>query len=304
MNHLQHPAGESAIECRGLTKDYGSGHGIFDLDLRIQSGECFGFVGPNGSGKTTTIRLLMDLVRPTRGEASIFGLDTHHHAHELKARIGYLPGELPQFQGMSAAHVVGLMAGLRGEVSEERIHRLSERLDLDLSRKYRDLSHGQKQKVMLVQAFMHQPDVLILDEPTLGLDPLMQREVRDLITESTQAGATVLLSSHVLSEVEAVCHRIGLVREGRLVRLGTLEELRTIRTHRIEALMHEPGDFTTVRSVPGVDDAAFDGVRVSCSVHGSIRPLVEWLDQHGVEELDSRELSLEEVFFSEYQGAG
>src|SRR5665647_581710 len=186
-----------AVVCAGLTKDYGQGHGVFDLDLGIARGEVFGFIGPNGAGKTTAIRLLMDLIRPDRGAATLLGLDARRDSLAIKRRVGYLPGELPQFPGVSAGYVIGLLAGLRGGVEPERIRALADRLDLDLGRKFSDLSHGNKQKVGLVQAFMHEPDLLILDEPTLGLDPLMQREFRTLVEESVAAGATVLLSSHV-----------------------------------------------------------------------------------------------------------
>src|SRR5512139_1533287 len=230
-------AQDSAIVCAGLTKDYGHGRGLFDLDLEVHAGEIFGFIGPNGAGKTTTIRLLMDLVRPDRGSARLLGLDARRDSLEIKRRVGYLPGELPRFPGVSAGHVVGLLAGLRGGVDPEYVNALAERLELDLRQKYDKLSHGNKQKVGLVQAFMHLPELLILDEPTLGLDPLMQREFRDLVQESVAAGATVLLSSHVLAEVEAVCDRIGLIRSGHLLRVGSLEELREVRVHRLEAIV-------------------------------------------------------------------
>ena len=232
----------AAVVCQGLTKDYGQGHGVFDLDLSIARGEVFGFVGPNGAGKTTTIRLLMDLIRPDRGTATVLGLDSRRDSREIKRRVGYLPGELPQYPGVSAGYVIGLLAGLRGDVDSARIAALAQRLDLDLGQRYQSLSHGNKQKVLLVQAFMHDPQVLILDEPTLGLDPLMQREFRALVDEARSRGATVLLSSHVLGEVELICDRIGLIREGHLLRVGSMEQLRTVRAHRVEALVRQPGD--------------------------------------------------------------
>ncbi len=231
-----HPAlAQSAIWCRGLTKDYGAGHGLFDLDLEVRRGEVFGFIGANGAGKTTTMRLIMDLIRPDRGSVSVLGLDARRDSLEVKRRVGYLTGELPQYPGVTAARVVGLLAGLRGGVDPGRIDALADRLQLDLGRRFSELSHGNKQKVGLVTAFMHEPELLILDEPTLGLDPLMQREVRGLIEEAVQGGATCMISSHVLAEIELVCNRIGLIREGHLVRVGTLEELRSLRVHRIEA---------------------------------------------------------------------
>jgi ABC-2 type transport system ATP-binding protein len=291
---------DATISCRGLTRDYGSGRGVFDLDLEVRRGEVFGFIGANGAGKTTTIRLLMDLIRPDRGSAEVLGLDAHRDSLALKRRIGYLPGELPRYPGMSAARVLGLLSGLRGDVDPSAITELAERLDLDLRQRYDDLSHGNKQKVGLVQAFMHRPDLLLLDEPTLGLDPLMQREFRALVADAVASGATVLLSSHVLPEVELICHRIGLIRAGHLFRVGTLEELRDVRAHRVEAVCRRPGDVAELALLPGVEDARIDDARVTCTVHGPVGALLGWLVAHDVQELDSRELSLEEVFLSEF----
>ena len=291
---------DAAVVCAGLTKDYGQGRGVFGLDLAIGRGEVFGFVGPNGAGKTTTVRLLMDLVRPDRGTATILGRDSRRESLSVKRDVGFLPGELPQFPGVSAGYVIGLFAGLRGGVAPARIEALAERLQLDLGARYEKLSHGNKQKVHLIQAFMHSPPLLILDEPTLGLDPLMQREFRALIGEAVADGATVLLSSHMLAEVELICSRIGLIREGHLLRVGTMEQLRTVRAHRVEAIAHDRRDVADLARIPGVFDAEVDGERVCCTVRGSVRPLLAWLSAGDVVELDSRELSLEEVFLSEY----
>jgi ABC-2 type transport system ATP-binding protein len=300
MGNREATAREAAISCRDLTRDYGEGRGLFDLDLEVRRGEVFGFVGENGAGKTTTIRLLMDLIRPDRGTATVLGLDARRDSLALKRRIGYLPGELPRYPGMSAARVLGLLAGLRGDVDPARITGLADRLGLDLRQRYDDLSHGNKQKVGLVQAFMHRPELLLLDEPTLGLDPLMQREFRALVAEAAEGGATVLLSSHVLPEVELICHRIGLIRAGHLLRVGTLEELRDVRAHQVEAICRHPADLASLARLPGVEDAGIDGERVTCTVHGPVGPLLDWLVEAGVVELDSRELSLEEVFLSEF----
>jgi ABC-2 type transport system ATP-binding protein len=296
-------SGEAVIACRGLTKDYGDGHGLFDLDLLVSPGEVFGFIGPNGAGKTTTIRLLMDLIRPDRGSARVLGLDSRRQSLEVKRRVGYLPGELPQFPGVTAGHVIGLLAGLRGGIAPGRIESLAERLELDLSRTYQDLTHGNKQKVGLVQAFMHDPDLLLLDEPTLGLDPLMQREVRGMLAEAAVGGATVLLSSHVLSEVELVCGQIGLIRDGHLLRVGSLEELRSTRVHHIEAIVPGVADVERLAAIPGVSDPRVAGQLVSCSVHGPVSPLLSWLAECDALEIDSRELSLEEVFLTEFGSA-
>jgi ABC-2 type transport system ATP-binding protein len=291
----------SAIVCAGLTKDYGGGHGVFDLDLTVQSGETFGFIGPNGAGKTTTIRLLMDLIRPDRGGATLLGMDARRDSLAIKRKVGYLPGELVRFPGVTAGYVIGLLAGLRGGVDPARIAELAERFELDLGRKYEDLSHGNKQKVGLIQAFMHRPELLILDEPTLGLDPLMQREFRRLVKASVADGATVFLSSHVLPEVELVCDRVGLIRDGRLRRVGTLNDLRALRIHRVEAVFNGQLTAAELGRVPGVTDPRVDDHHLSCGVQGSVAPLLRVLSAAAVVELDSHELSLEEVFLGEFE---
>jgi ABC-2 type transport system ATP-binding protein len=292
-----------AVHCSALTKDYGNGRGIFDLDLTVGAGEVFGFIGPNGAGKTTTIRLLMDLIRPDRGTAAVFGLDSQVDTLAVKRLVGYLPGEKPSFPGATAGYVIGLLAEMRGSVDMSRVSSLADRLELDVSSRYEDLSHGNKQKVGLIQAFMHQPELLILDEPTLGLDPLMQRRFRQLVIESVAKGATVFLSSHVLSEVEQICNRIGLIREGRLVRVGTLDELREMRTHRISAVFEGSLRSTDVESLPGVSEVRLEDHHLTCSVRGDVSPLLQTLVDARVVEVDSRELTLEEIFISEYETA-
>ncbi len=294
--------GTPAITCSGLTKDYGQGHGIFGLDLTVGRGGTFGFIGPNGAGKTTTIRLLMDLVRPTRGRAEVLGLDAVRDSLAIKRRVGYLPGELVQFPGVSAGYVIGMLAGLRGGVDPERISALAGRFEIDLGRKYETLSHGNKQKVGLIQAFMHEPELLILDEPAIGLDPLMQREFHLLVQESVARGATVFLSSHVLSEVELICDRMGLIRDGRLLRVGTLADFRALRIHRIEAVFTGHLTAADLAHVPGVTEPKVEDHLATCAVRGSVAPLLTALSAAGVTELDSHELSLEEVFLAEFEG--
>ncbi len=290
----------SAIVCAQVTKDYGRGRGVFELDLEVRRGEVFGFIGPNGAGKTTTIRVLMDLVRPDRGHVHVLGMDARRDSLAIKRKVGYLPGELAQFPGVTAAYVIGLLAGLRGGVDGARIKLLADRFELDVGRKYEELSHGNKQKVALVQAFMHKPELLILDEPTLGLDPLMQREFRGLVRETVNAGATVFLSSHVLSEVQQVCDRVGLIRAGRLAQVGSLEQLRALRSHRVEARIERAVEERAVRAVPGVTDTTIEDHMVRCTVEGPMAPLLHVLDSAGIIELDSHERSLEEVFFAQY----
>ncbi|MGE5131783.1 MAG: ABC transporter ATP-binding protein [Gemmatimonadota bacterium] len=294
--------GPPAIVCEGLTKDYGGGRGVFGLDLTVARGEVFGFIGPNGAGKTTTIRLLMDLIRPTRGRAAVLGLDAAAGSRAIKRRAGYLPGELPQFPGVSAGYIIGMLAGLRGGVDPRRISALAERFQLDLSRKYDDLSHGNKQKVGLIQAFMHEPDLLVLDEPTIGLDPLMQREFRGLVQESAARGGTIFLSSHVLSEVELICDRIGLIRSGRLLQVGSLADFRALRIHRVEAVFTGQLSEADLGQIPGVSEPHVEDHHLTCAVRGPVAPLLASLFTAGVIELDSHELSLEEVFLAEFEG--
>lgn len=290
----------AAIVTQGLTKDYGQSRGIFDLDLEVKAGEVLGFIGPNGAGKTTTIRLLMDFARPTRGSAAILGLDTRRDAVAIKRQVGFLPGELPLYPGARAADIIGLLAAMRGGVDEGAVRSLATRLQLDLGRRYRELSHGNKQKLWLVQAFMHRPRVLILDEPTLGLDPLIQAEFRDMVLEAVRDGATVFLSSHVLSEVQSLCSRIAIVSAGHLLRIGTLEQLRELRVHRIDAIFERDLDVKKLDTVPGLADVALSDHHLHCTVHGPFEPLLEALVGAGVVELDSEEMSLEEVFLATY----
>src|SRR5438309_2021239 len=210
----------AAIETRVLTKDFGAQRGLFDLDLEVEEGEVFGYLGPNGAGKTTTIRMLMGLIHPSRGSASIFGLNCQSQAVEVKRHVGYVPGELPQFGGLRGSEIVAYLAGLRGGVDAARVTAIAQRLELDLGRRYREYSRGNKQKLGLLVAFMHRPSLLILDEPTASLDPLNQQTFYDLLSESRQDGATIFLSSHVLSEVEHVCDHVGIIRRGRLVSIA------------------------------------------------------------------------------------
>jgi ABC-2 type transport system ATP-binding protein len=289
-----------AVRAQGLTKDYGSGQGVFDLDLEVRPGEVFGFIGPNGAGKTTTIRLLMDLIRPDRGSAHVLGLDCRHDSVEVKRVTGYVPGEMPQFPGFTGGRIIELLANLRGGVDLTRVQRLADRLQLDLARQYRDYSHGNKQKVLLVQAFMHEPKLLVLDEPTLGLDPVVQLEFRQVVREAVSGGATVFLSSHVLSEVEKGCDRIAIIAGGRLRRVGTMDELRQMRVHVVDASVERDIEPAALSRIAGVSDVVVEDHRVQCRVQGRIAPLLDALEPAGVVELDSQELSLEEVFLAEY----
>jgi ABC-2 type transport system ATP-binding protein len=290
-----------AIETQGLTKDYGNGRGIFDLDLTVKEGEVFGFLGPNGAGKTTTIRLLMGLIHPTRGSARIFGLDCERDSVAVKRKVGYCPGELPQFGGWRGAEIVAYVAGLRGDVEDAAITALAKRLDLDLGRKYREYSHGNKQKLALVLAFMHKPFLVILDEPTTGLDPLHQQEFYGIVRDARAAGSTIFISSHVLSEVEHICDRVGIVREGRLATVSTLDDLVGMRAFHVEIEFADGVPTEQLRTVEGLEQLRVDDHRATGILRGSFEPLMSAISGRRVVGLTSREPSLEEIFLTYYE---
>ena len=290
----------AAISTRGLTKNYGAGRGLFDLDFEVPEGEVFGFLGPNGAGKTTTIRLLTAMIHPTRGGASIFGLDCQHDAVAVKRLIGYLPGDLPQFGGMRGREVVTYLAAMRGTIDQERVRELADRFDLDLGRRFREYSHGNKQKLGLLLAFMHRPRLLVLDEPTSGLDPLNQQTFQQLVREARNDGATVFLSSHVLSEVEEACSRVGIIRAGHLISDMTMDQVHEMRYHEVELEFAGTVPEAALRSAAGIQDLRVDGSRAFCTVHGSFGPLLTALQGAHVINLVSREPTLESIFLSYY----
>jgi ABC-2 type transport system ATP-binding protein len=295
----------SAIRTSKLSKDYGVGRGLFELDLDVPPQEVFGYLGPNGSGKTTTIRLLMGMIRPTGGTAYIFGLDCRRDSVAVKRKVGYMPGDLPQFGSLRGKEVVAYLGGMRGGADPATVRSIAERFDLDLNRRFREYSSGNKRKLGILLAFMHRPELLILDEPTSGLDPLNQQEFYELLREARDAGATVFLSSHILSEVEHVCDRVGILRAGKLVRVAELEDLHHIRAHRVE-IEFAPGTpvpETAIRGASGVEDMTVEGARVSCTVRGTFGPLFDAIHDSRVTDLVSTEPSLEEMFLSYYSEA-
>src|ERR1700674_2784453 len=293
----------SAIRTSKLSKDYGVGRGLFDLDLEVTPQEVFGYLGPNGAGKTTTIRLLMGMIKPSAGAAFVFGLDCIRDYVEVKRKVGYLPGDMPQFGSLRGKEVVAYLGGLRGGTDTQTVHSIAERFDLDLGRRFREYSSGNKQKLGIVLAFMHKPELLILDEPTSGLDPLNQQEFYTLLREARDGGATVFLSSHILSEVEHVCDRVGIIRSGRLVNVAQLEELHNIRVHRVEIEFAAESTVpeAAIRTAEGVDDVVVADHRVTCTVKGSFAPLQKALEGTIVTNLVSHEPSLEEIFLAFYR---
>src|SRR6202171_2061201 len=254
----------AAIQTSKLSKDYGLGRVLFELNLEVAPQEVFGYLGPNGSGKSTTIRLLMDMIRPTSGGAHIFGLDCRRDSVEVKRKVGYLPGDIPQFGSLRGKEVVAYLGGMRGGVDPKTVRSIAERFDLDLNRRFREYSTGNKRKLGILLAFMHKPELLILDEPTSGLDPLNQQEFYTLLAEARDGGAAAFLSSHILSEVEHICDRVGILRAGRLVNVAQLEGLHHIRAPWVE-LEFAPGTSVpeaAIRSAAGVENVTVDGQRI------------------------------------------
>jgi ABC-2 type transport system ATP-binding protein len=292
----------SAIRTEGLGKRYGKVDALRDLSLQIAPGEVVGYLGPNGAGKTTTIRLLLGLARPTAGRAEIFGLDCQHQAVEAHRRLAYVPGEASLWPSLTGAETLHLLGRVQGRVDSGYRDELIQRFDLDPSRKVRTYSKGNKQKILLIAAMMTRPDLLVLDEPTSGLDPLMEAVFRGCVREAREAGQTVFLSSHIMSEVEALCDRVAILREGRLVEEGTLEELRHLSALTVEVTFD--GTPPDLAAVPGVKRAVADGHRVHLEVQGPVEPLIDVLAGRGVRALLSREPSLEELFLAHYGPGG
>lgn len=293
---------EAAIRTRDLTKCYGDQFALDGLDLDVPAGSVFGFLGPNGSGKTTTIRLLAGLLRPTRGTAEILGIDATRYPDRVHRRIGYLPGEFAAYADLTAERYLHYLADLRGDVPWRNVDLLARRFDLRLDRRIGALSHGNRQKVGIIQAFMGDPPVLLLDEPTAGLDPLMQREFLSLVAEAREAGRTVFLSSHILSEVEAVADRIGILRAGRLIAVDTVDHLRARAVRRLDLTFAEEPPASALSGITGIRDLASTDSTVHLVIEGSTAPLFAALAPYRVEDVVSHEPDLEEIFLALYDG--
>jgi ABC-2 type transport system ATP-binding protein len=296
-------SGEPAIAASGLSKDYGSGRGLFGLDLEVHPGEIFGFLGPNGAGKSTTMRLLLDLIRPTSGSARVLGLDTRTETIEIRRRVGFLPGDLALYPKLSGRAVLDHLAQLRGGVDRRVRDSLAERFGADLDRPIRQLSTGNRQKLGLIQAFMHEPELLILDEPIAGLDPLVQQSFHALLREVSTEGRTVFLSSHTLSEVERVTNRLAILRQGRLVVVDSLENLRRVAVQRLEIEFEEHVDAAEFRGLPGVKEVEAAGRSVTIGFEGSADAVIKAAAAHEVRAIRPREQDLEDIFLSYYREA-
>ncbi len=292
----------TVMQVRALTKIYPRGHiGISGLDLSVEPGEVFGFLGPNGAGKTTTLRCLMGLIRPTSGQAEIFGRDPWRDV-AIRREIGYLPGELALYQNLSGRALLGWMGRLRGVSDLRPGLELAQRLQLDLSRHVHDLSRGNKQKLGVVLALMHSPALALLDEPTSGLDPLAQQEFATIIGEAAAAGRTVVLSSHVLSEVEQVAGRVAILREGQLVVVDSVAALKRRALRRFQLEFAAPPDPAPFRDAAGVREVVPAGRFLRCAVTGPVGPLLRVAAAAGLVNVVSHEPDLEEIFLSYMKG--
>ena len=292
----------AVIQTDRLTKYYDGSRGVVDLDLTVEAGAVFGFLGPNGAGKTTTIRLLLDLIRPTSGDANVLGLDARRDSIAIRRRVGYLPGEYTLYPRLTGEETLRYLGNLRGGVDRAKVTALAERLDFDLSRRAGDLSTGNKRKLGLIQAFMHEPELLILDEPTGGLDPLVQREFYRMVDETRERGQTVFLSSHVLPEVERVCERVAFVREGRLVAVENVAALGQRSVHRVEIDFAGPAPTAEFAALPEVDHMVSNEHRLAFTVTGSLDAVVKTAARHEVVALTSHEPDLEDLFITYYGG--
>jgi ABC-2 type transport system ATP-binding protein len=288
------------IELEKLTKSYGPHRGIIDVDLAVKQGEIFGFLGPNGAGKTTAIRTLLDLIRPTSGRALVFGVESSADPAAIHRRIGYIPGEFALYDRLTGGQTLEYFANLRGGVDHAYQQSLIERFELDPSRRFREYSKGNKQKVGLVIALQHRPELLVLDEPTSGLDPLVQQTFFATLRECVTAGATVFLSSHILSEVEKSADRVAIIREGRIVKLDTVEGLRDLAHHQVELRFAGPAPASDFENLPGVSDLVADDHVLRMRVAGAITPVVRAAARYELLDFVSREPSLEETFLAQY----
>lgn len=294
---------EKIIETHNLTVYYGKQRGIKNVNLTVEKGEAFGFLGPNGAGKTTTQRVLLDVIRPTLGKATIFGLDCRAQGVELRKRVGYLPGELALYKEMKADQFFEMYEYLRGANGSKGYWReLAKRLDLDVSRKIGKYSRGNKQKVGIVAAFMSRPDLLILDEPTGGLDPLVQQTVMEMVREVKADGRTVFFSSHILPEVQAVCDRVGIIREGQLVATQRVEELIAAQVKRLTLsfAVLPPAD---AFALAGVTEITRTGQNITLEVRENLSQVLAVAAQYNIQDIETQTMSLEEIFLA-YYGKG
>lgn len=295
---------EPVLQTEALSKHYGGGKkpvlALDQLSLTADRGEIFGFLGPNGAGKTTTIKLLLDLIRPDSGHARLFGLDVNQHSVEIRRRVGYLPGELALWNGQTAAHVIAYFGKLRGGLDARFVGELQQRLEFDPGKKIREYSSGNKRKLGLILALMHKPELLILDEPTSGLDPLVQQTFLQLMREARAAGQTVFLSSHMLSEVQAICDRVGILRAGKLEEVKRVSDLMNQDYRVVTLRLREPASNGLFSSLPSVTGLEVNGHQATFRLQGDFNPLLDALRGVYIEDIGVAEPSLEDIFLTYY----
>jgi ABC-2 type transport system ATP-binding protein len=291
---------DSVVVTEHLTKSYEATRGIVDVSLTVEAGEVFGFLGPNGAGKTTTIRTLLDFIRPTSGRTTVFGMESSTSSVEIHRRVGYLPGEFVPYEHLTGREYLDFFGALRGGVDRELVDALADRLQSDLSAKVDSLSHGNKQKLGVIQAFMHRPALLILDEPTQGLDPIMQQRFHELVLEARAAGQSVFLSSHDLPEVERVCDRVGIIRDGRLITVEDIGSLKIRSARELEIRFASPVPTDAFTGLPGVRAVEVHGDVMRCTVVGTMDGVVKAAARFDVVDLTSHEPTLEDIFLTFY----
>lgn len=291
-----------AMVINALTKYYGKSRGVIDLNLTVAHGEVFGFIGPNGAGKSTTIRMLMQLIYPTSGTMTVLGTPVAGEVPELRRRIGYLPSEVNYYQSLTGRQMLEFAARAYGVGDLSTINGYAEHLDLNLNRTVRSYSLGNRKKLAIIQSLIHDPELLILDEPTSGLDPLIQSRFFEILREKNAAGMTIFLSTHVLSEVERFCHRVGFIREGRLIQVSTVEEIPGRAQKLIEVRFVEPGDLIAGRNLRQIDPNVTysDGVHVFHAEH-QIHQVLHKISEYPIEDITVRTRTLEELFMEFYE---
>lgn len=292
-----------AIHTRSLSKTYGDVRALQDLDLEVHRGEVFGFLGPNGAGKTTMIRTILDLIRPTSGTATILGLDTHRESVEIRRHIGYLPGDLAMYPKLTGKDTLTYFANLRGGVDWGYVDELAQRLGADLSKKVADYSTGNRQKVGLIQAFMNRPELIIMDEPSTGLDPLVQQEFQAMMRELAAEGKTVFLSSHTLSEVQRAADRVAIIRDGKLIDVERVHDLRSKAIRRVELVFDAPVPASDFDTIAGARDVETYETSVRLAFDGNMDELLGVATgHHHLIDINSEEADLEEIFLAYYRG--
>lgn len=289
-----------AIHTVGLSKRYGQNWAVRGVELEVPKGSIFGFLGPNGAGKTTTIRCLMNFIVPTKGIASIFGMDTQDKTKEIHQMVGYITGEMAYYENLTGRQYITFMGNIQGRLDKKKINKLSKRLKANLDSKIKNLSRGNRQKIGLITAFQHSPELLILDEPTSGLDPILQQEFRKMVAEHQSSGNTAFISSHFLAEVEQICDLVAFINNGRVAEVLTLDKLHERSIHEFDVTLKTEAKKSMLSSVKGLKELKIDGDSLHCHIVGPVDGFIKAISKYPIRSLKTRELDLEEVFMRMY----